>query len=241
MLRKGIRRHISGFNLYVPTRYYKFFKSDYEQDNINFIKDTVKSGMTVIDVGAHIGLLSVIMAQKAGDNGRVYSFEPTPSTYQILKNTIKINKMGNLIVPIQKAVSEKEGLTHFYVTDIEAHNSNSLSNNNRDYGNEHQIEVKLTSIDEFKGEHRLAEINLIKIDAEGAELSVLRGATFVIDLFKPKIILALHPESLSNFGHSLTEIWDFIQLKNYMVSYKSNPISKEFFIKQTDLFDVFLT
>ncbi|HTB99262.1 MAG TPA: FkbM family methyltransferase [Ferruginibacter sp.] len=239
-LGRGIKRHISGFTVTIPTRYYKYFESDYELNNINFLHNYVEKGMIIIDVGAHIGLLSIIMADKVGATGKIISFEPTPSTFAILQKTIAINEKKNIITPIRKAISDKPGKTYFYVTDIDAHNSNSLSNNNRDYGNEHKIDIDLTSIDELKTELKLPTIDLIKIDAEGAELSVLKGASNVIQQHMPKIILALHPASIINFGNSLSEIWDFIAGYNYTVYYKNDKITKEFFINYGDLFDVFL-
>lgn len=237
---RGIQKHISGFTLNIPTRYHRFFNSNYELNNINFINNNLEEGMVVVDVGAHIGLLSVIISQKIGNTGKVYSFEPTPSTFSILKKTIKINKKGNTIIPINKAVSHKSGIADFYVTDIAAHNSNSLSNNHRNYGNEHKIEVGLTSIDELKTEFNIPKIHMIKIDAEGAELSVLKGSIEAIEEFRPKIILALHPSSIVNYGTTLNEIWAFVKSHHYSVYYKNVEITKDFFITQKDLFDVFL-
>ena len=54
---RGIQKHISGFTLNIPTRYHRFFNSNYELNNINFINNNLEEGMVVVDVGAHIGLL----------------------------------------------------------------------------------------------------------------------------------------------------------------------------------------
>lgn len=237
---KGFKRNISGFGLRIPVGYHNYFETDYELNNINFINNYLAEGMTVIDIGAHIGLLSVIMAQKVKASGKVYSFEPTPSTFQLLQKTIAINDNENIIQPNMMAVSEKKGKTFFYITDIVAHNSNSLSNNKRDYGNEHKIDVELTSVDEFAKDNKLAKIDFIKIDAEGAEYSVLKGCESTLRRNKPKIILALHPSSIVNFGNSLDEIWDYLQGFGYTVVFKSEKVDRNFFVSQADLFDVFL-
>lgn len=239
-LRKGIKRHISGFSLRIPTRYFKYFEPDYELNNINFINNNVTKGMTVIDVGAHIGLLSIILYKKVGASGKIFSVEPTPSTFKLLKKTIDINDASATVIPINKAVSEKSGITSFYVTDIVAHNSNSLSNNNRSYGNEKKIDIEVISIDDLAKEYNLNRIDFIKLDAEGAEYSVLKGSTGVIDNSHPKILLALHPKSIKNFGNTLSEIWDFVVSKKYRVIYKNDEIDKDVFISQSNLFDVFL-
>jgi FkbM family methyltransferase len=237
---KGIKRKISGFGLRIPVGYHNYFESDYELNNINFINNYLSEGMTVIDIGAHVGLLSVVMAQKVKPGGKVYSFEPTPSTFKLLQKTITINGFENVIKPNMMAVADKKGKTFFYVTDIEAHNSNSLSDNKRDYGNEHKIDVELVSVDEFAVENKITKINFIKIDAEGAEFSVLKGCENTFRKDKPKMILALHPSSIVNFGNSLEQIWDYLAAFGYTVIFKSEKIDRNFFVSQNDLFDVFL-
>jgi len=239
-LGKGIAKYISGFALKLPTRFYKYFESDYELNNINFINNYVSKGMTAIDVGAHIGLLSVIMAKKVGTPGKVFSFEPTPSTFALLTKTIEINEVSNIVKPINKAVADKAGQTSFYVTDIAAHNSNSLSNNKREYGNEKKIDVELVSLDDLAIDKKLTKVDFIKIDAEGAEYAVLKGAQVLLAKHRPKVILALHPNSIVNFGDSLSQIWDYILDKNYRVFLNNDELNKTDFCSKTDLFDVFL-
>ncbi len=240
LLGRGIAIHISGFKLRVPFRYIRYFEPEYELNNINFINNYVNPGDVVIDVGAHIGLLSTIIAKKIQQTGRVYSFEPTPSTFHLLNKTIKINHIEKIVIPIKAAVSDTNSKTRFYVTDIEAHNSNSLVDNKRDYAKETSVEVDLISIDSFIEQKNIKKINFIKIDAEGAEFSVLKGAKKTIETFHPLIILALHPGSITNFGDSLADIWDYIINNQYKILLNNNEIDKNYFIKQAGLFDVFL-
>jgi FkbM family methyltransferase len=157
-----------------------------------------------------------------------------------LKKTIAINGLSDIVKPNKMAVADKKGETFFYITDIEAHNSNSLSDNKRDYGNEHKIDVDLVSVDEYTQSESITKVDFIKIDAEGAEYSVLKGCAATIRRDKPKMILALHPASIINFGNSLGEIWDYLQSFGYTVIYKSEKVDKGFFTSQDDLFDVFL-
>ena len=239
-LRKGVKRTFSGYHIRIPTRYFRYFESDYETANISFINDNVKSGMTVIDGGAHIGLLTSIMAEKVAETGKVYSFEPTPSTFEVLEKTISVNNLKKIVTPINNAISDKVGKTTFYITEIDAHNSNSLANNERLDGKQTSIDVDLTSIDEFVKDEDITRIDFIKFDVEGAEYSALKGAQKVIKEHQPKIILALHPNAIKNFGDSLPEIWDFINDCGYKVIDKNKEITKDYFIKQTGLFDVFL-
>jgi hypothetical protein len=68
----------------------------------------------------------------------------------------------------------------------------------------------------------------------------LKGCEATLCRDKPKMILALHPSSIVNFGNSLAEIWDYLQTFGYTVVFKSEKIDRNFFVSQNDLFDVFL-
>lgn len=240
MLGRGMPREISGFKMRLPTRYYRWFDDGYESEHINFVNEVVKDSMAVIDIGAHIGLFSVILAKKVGAKGKVFAFEPTLSTYNLLNKTIEINKINNIVKAEQKAVGDKKGTVKFYVTDIEAHNSNSLSNNQRDHGNERGVDVEMVSIDEYVKENNIKQVGFVKIDAEGAEYSVLKGMRKTISRDNPTIILALHPDSIVNFGDSLKEIWNFIEETGYTAHYQNAKMNEQDFISQDDLFDVYL-
>lgn len=239
-LGQGVSRKICGCEMRLPARYYRWFEEDYEIEHVTFINEVVKEAMTVIDIGAHIGFFSIIFAKRVGARGKVIAFEPTSSTYELLNKTIKINKIKDIVKAEQKAVGDRKDTVKFYVTDIEAHNSNSLSNNQRDYGNEHSIDVEMISIDEYVKENGIGQVDFVKIDAEGAEYSVLKGLKNTIDKDKPQIILALHPDSIKNFGDSLKEIWNYIEEHGYSTYYQNTKMNEQDFTSKDDLFDVHL-
>jgi hypothetical protein len=105
---------------------------------------------------------------------------------------------------------------------------------------EKSIKVKLYSIDDFVETEKIEKADFIKIDAEGAELKVLKGAGKTISRFHPEIILALHPKSISNFGDSLSEIWSLVTAMEYTVSLNGKNMSENEFCSKENLFDVFL-
>src|SRR5438874_223792 len=75
-----------------------------------------RPGQTVFDVGAHLGLFSVVMARLVGPTGRVVSFEPTPSIRRILERTVRLNDCGLVVEVRAEAVSEATGITEFHDT-----------------------------------------------------------------------------------------------------------------------------
>ncbi|HEY0066721.1 MAG TPA: FkbM family methyltransferase [Flavisolibacter sp.] len=234
---QGIGVKISGFSLRLPTRYHRYFPPQYEEENFAFLQKHCSAGSTVIDIGAHIGLFSVRAGQLAGKTGKVYAFEPTPATQALLKKTIKINDMEGVIEPRNEAIGDKDGVTHFYVSDSEGDNSNSLVQYKADRAL-HAVEVKITSIDNFIRNRPLERVDFIKIDAEGFEYNVLLGCRHLFTQLKPYGILALHPNGIVSNGNSLEQIYDFMQEMNYDLFFEEKLMTREAFCSRSDLFDV---
>lgn len=235
---KGIRRKINEYNILFPAKWARYFEKNYEKENIEFLSVHCKKNDVVIDIGAHIGLMSVICAKLVGAQGKVYSFEPTPKTYSILQKIIKLNHVESIVLPLNKAVSDQKGSLPFYIDDYEGSNANSLVINN--HRERHAISIDLTSVDIFYQEFNIEKIDILKIDAEGTELDVLKGAIQVIKKFHPKIILAIHPQLIKNNNQTIAEIYDLIYSLNYHVIFKKRKLSKEEFCQIPDFFDVHL-
>jgi hypothetical protein len=127
-LKRGIARKINNMKIRFPARWSRYYPADYEADNYSFLQQQVKSGMHIIDIGAHIGLFSVCSSRLTGSTGKIICFEPTPGTFSILKNTLRLNHCDNVIAR-QEAVSDKEGKATFFVSKTAGCNSNSLVKN----------------------------------------------------------------------------------------------------------------
>lgn len=233
----GVKTEISGISIKLPFRFYRYYESNYEIENVIFFRQNVKQKDTVIDIGAQIGLMTKLFADLVGSKGKVYSFEPTPKTYSVLKDTIRINDIGNVVYAVQAAVSDKKGTATFNISDIDIDASNSLSSSTRQHHTT-GIEVQITSVDEFGKDMSLNKIDFLKIDAEGAEYYVLLGAKDTLEKDKPIVNLALHPSALNNFNSSLKGIYDFVVERNYEIIHKSKVISEHDFVNNENLFDV---
>lgn len=235
-LGKGVSRTINGMKIRFPVKWSRYYESDYEAENYTLLKTKIKPGMHIIDIGAHLGLFSVACSKLAGSKGMILSFEPTPETYSILKNTLRLNNCKN-VIPVQAAISNKEGKAIFYVGNTSANNSNSLVKNKA----EKEItgsEVRLMTIDSAVLEHKM-DPYLIKIDAEGAELDVLRGGSNTFRQIKPLLILGLHPLFVSNKGDRLEDIWKLLEGYGYTISLNGEKISKQEFCSHEGSAEVF--
>lgn len=239
ILGKGLPCRVNGFTVKFPAKWFRYFENDYEKENILFLKENCKPNMVVFDIGAHLGLMSIICSQLLQKKGKVYSFEPTPKTFEILKQVIKINNASEVVIPINKAVAKENKIIDFYLSENEGSNSNSLvSKNHRD---RKPIKIDVTSVDVFVRENNIIQIDLIKIDAEGSEYDVLQGAQDSIVKFKPNIILALHPPLIKNNGHNIEDIYEFLIKHQYVIKLNGSIIEKNEFCTKEDFFDVHLT
>lgn len=235
---KGVKVKINGFSLKLPAKYYRLFPADYESNSFDFIKRRLKTGETVIDIGSHIGLYAVYFSKLS--NGKVFSFEPTRETLDVLKDTIKINNCNNVTI-IEGAVSDKPGKAVFYTSqteEIATGNSLIEVETRKDYIRQGAYEVNLYSIDDFVKEQKL-KIGFLKIDAEGVELEVLNGAknTFMHD--RPCATMGLHPFAYTNKKEMLSLIWDKLMEYKMAVQLKGRDMNREDFCDHTfGLFDV---
>ena len=235
---KGFACIVNGYKVYFPAKWFRYFESNYEESNVSFLKEHCKPGMVIVDIGAHLGLMSVISAQLVGKSGKVYSFEPTPKTFEVLKKVITMNHAEQIIQPVNKAVAKENKTVDFFLSADEGSNSNSLVSKN--HRSRIPVKINVTSLDLFVDKHKINNIDVIKIDAEGSEYDVLLGANKSITQFKPKIILAIHPPLIRNNNHNIADIYDFLVAHNYNIVLDNKTLSKEAFCSIEDFFDVHL-
>ncbi len=237
---RGLQKSFAnGYKVRLPTRYINYFPKNYENENFEFLKKYCKQGGVVIDIGAHIGLFSVVASKVAGENGKVYAFEPSPTTYAFLQKTIQLNNANKLIETFQKAVSSAEGSTKFYISDDVIDNSNSLVS----YLDDRKlkgIDIILTTVDKFTEEKKIKQLSFIKIDVEGAEYDTLRGAEKTLKILRPYCMVGIHPVAIKAKGDSLEDIFNFIEQCNYSMVLDGKKISKEELLANTALIDLHL-
>lgn len=235
-LGRGVSRQIGGAKIKFPARWSRWYDKNYEPETFDFLRQNVKPGATVLDLGAHMGLFSVVMSQLVGKEGRVYSFEPTPSTRSVLKEVVKINGCDHNVRVRSEAVSKQKGTFFFYDTGDLVSNANSLVQTDR---SANKIEVNAVSLDEF-AEEQNAVINCLKIDVEGAELDLLEGAKNVFKKMRPAALLSLHPASIKANKQSLESIWDTVKSYDMRMIYEGRDATKDSFCGHDELFDVSL-
>ncbi len=142
---------------------------NYEKTEIELFKKIIRPGMTVVDVGANVGLYSVIASKAVGRDGHVHSFEPEPLNYDLLTRNIKLNKCHNVSLH-ELAVGEKRGILDLFKETGSIGTQSLIKKSTSTFHN--SVKVKVIRLDDF---FKNTSIDAIKLDAEGYELAVLQG------------------------------------------------------------------
>ena len=242
-LRRGIRRVISDEEIRFPPRWSRFYPPDYEPYTFRFLRSHRAAGATVMDIGAHLGLFGVVMARLVGPAGRVYSFEPTPLSRKVLQETVRINGCVGIVEVRPEAVAGATGKAVFYDTGSPASNANSLV---RTAKSKSGITLDKVRLDDFVASRQL-NVTCLKIDVEGAELDLLRGARQMLLTCRPAVLLSIHPMAIKESGGSLAEIWQLLQDCGMSVRLPEEvhparldvePIGSDWFCDRTSPFEV---
>ena len=170
-------------------------KNNFDRFEIECLKQLIKEGDTVVDLGANIGYYTLILAQLVGKSGHVYSFEPDPSNFEILSKNVKENKHDNVTL-VQKAISDKNGKVELYVSkrNLASHRIFDAEDKRK------SIEVDVTTLDEYFQKSKKL-VKFIKMDVEGAEGAAISGASKIIQDSKNLVIMMEYfPKWIKKFG-----------------------------------------
>jgi FkbM family methyltransferase len=150
----------------------------WEPDVTEWFRSALKPGMTFVDVGANVGYFSVLAAFLVGWDGRVIAFEAMPATHELLAKNVIVNWMTTFATAENLAVYRDSRRLKFYVRKY-YHGNSSLApvshEEGRLFDDIQEIEVQAISLDEYLCKNP-ARPDVIKVDVEGSELQVFRGA-----------------------------------------------------------------
>ena len=213
----------------VPKYDYEFYcrinKDDFKimtihEDDI-ITRFTPKEGDIVIDIGAHIGLYTIISSKRVGTKGKVVAIEAHPGNFEMLNSNIKLNQLTN-VIPLNYAVHSKETKVKLYLPSGES----GFTKYNTIMPNwintqEKFVEVNANTLDYLLqlNQIRQEEVNWIKIDVEGAEFEVLKGATNVLSKSKDiAILMELHgPPHVYR-----PKVEEFVDLYNFKIEFEKS-------------------
>ena len=182
------RFSIDGFDLVAMPLYWRGARG-YEEANVRIYLNLLGDCGTVLDVGAYVGLYSILAGLQDRDR-RVYAFEPMPDIADVLEKNVRLNRLSNVEV-VRSAVADRDGEASLYIPYAGLPTSSSLRHGFREARN--TIRVPMVSLDSFVRSRGIERVDLIKIDTETTEPEVLEGASWVVARDAPLIICEVLP------------------------------------------------
>jgi FkbM family methyltransferase len=184
----------------------------YEQHVRNCFDVLLQPGDAYFDVGGHIGYHAVTAAHRVGASGRVTAFEADPAMYLRLVRNLEQFPWAQAV---HAAVWHGSGTLTFERSSVKSESGWGTLTNVRDLGVGEHVDVRAISLDGWCSEGHVTRWDAMKLDAEGAEISVLRGAEYSISQFRPSIILEINGILLEQAGSSSMKVVEFLQGKDY--------------------------
>lgn len=199
-----------------PRFYYHVDFGDKHNNGWNQCLDACQATHTFLDVGAHIGLYTLPAALIMRGRGQVHAFEPSPVNFEHLNRHIKMNDLTNVTVTeTLVGDSNAPAILNFDDSDVNAMNTMAKLESGPK-ASFRALEVKQTRIDDYCSQKSIKP-DLIKIDVEGADLKVLKGAEQTLRKFKPRIFLSLHPALMKKMGDEVEDLVTFMQGLGYEI------------------------
>jgi len=180
------------------------------------IEKHLPGGGTFVDVGAHIGYYSLKAAKVVGSKGRVIAVEPNPQTVEKLRENIRLSAANITVYPV--ACSDSEATLELFAAPRRNTGESSLSRQNAEQEgtSSASYRVRARPLDAIIEESGLARVDVVKIDVEGAELLVLKGAKQALSRYSPVLIVEIIDRQLRAMGTSAAEVEEYLRSLGYM-------------------------
>jgi FkbM family methyltransferase len=210
-----------------------FLYGSYEEGTLRALNHILRLGDTFVDIGANVGLMSLHAAKIVGAGGRVVSFEPLPSAYSLLLESIKINGLSNVLAE-NIAIGSAAGRAA--IREDESNRGSSQLSHLPRVESDHKVQVE--RLDDYLARQRMhGSISCIKVDVEGWELEVLKGARQTLSGPTAPVCIVEYSTSRTTYGGDAQDIFQFLRDVNsyrvFRLAWGKDRPSKMIEIKST--------
>lgn len=220
--RRGLRRVINGSDTILVSPAFRGFPEVYEPEVWACLMSEVKKGDVVADVGAYVGVYTVCVANRIGSTGRMIAFEPDPKNAAILTDHVRLNGLEDRVKIVAAAVGSHNGFVEFSSNQSESHVSLAES----DHSTSNLQRVPAVTLDHIFANDKL---DVLKIDVEGFEEMVLRGAENLLtdpSRCPRTIFIEVHPYAWPELGVSSDSLLSFLNETGYHVKTLSGDVAQ---------------
>lgn len=194
----------------------------YERDNVNILVSMAQKESVVFDVGANIGLIAVPLLWRRPDC-TVVSFEPSPNNSRYLKRTAEKSGFGDRWRIILKAAGSKTGEMDFFTASPGMGAFDGFRDTQR-AGKTKKISVPVTTLDSEWQAMGRPKVSVVKIDVEGAEIEVLKGAGSCIERERPYVFTEWNEQNFSAYQYEPKELFLWAEKNDYAIYSAPNLI-----------------
>jgi len=213
---------LKGMRWIVGSQTHGMWLGSYEIEKQLAIKDCLKPGQVFYDVGANVGYYSLLASRYVGARGFVIAFEPLSRNIEYLSRHSLINNLSNLMI-VPEALSDHSGKENFSCAD------NPSACHITPDG---ELEITVTTLDEFIKNRSTPKPDVIKVDIEGAEIDFLKGSINTLIMHRPIVFIATHSPYL--FDMLFTVISEY-KLHYRVMGLNGNEISRHEYMDEVVL------
>ncbi len=218
---KGLTRVINGSDRMLISSKFRGVSESYEPRVWEYLMRHVRPNDRIVDVGAFIGLYAVALGKRLGPSGQVFAFEPEENNYQALCEHVQLNGLAEKVRPIRAAVSSSCGRIAFVSKSCESHVSLSPA------ANDSLTNIECVTLDSVFPKEAL---DIMKIDVEGYEESVLKGASKLLSDVqrRPRLLcVEVHPFAWAEAGTTSESLISLLEGAGYSITDLEGNIVKK--------------
>ncbi len=181
----------------------------------------VKKGQTVFDIGANVGNFTILFSNIVGKQGKVFSFEAVPKTFEYLSRNVESLKIHNVILE-NLAIGDKQGNFNIYTPGNDSGQSSLMIHNKGSWKNSdiQKVTCSMVTLDKYIKKNNIERLDFIKCDIEGAELLALKGMTQILNRHRPKLLLEVNDKWTKSFGYTSHDLIVFLKEVGYKTFFK---------------------
>ena len=218
-LRVTARQKIGGYGPFRMSGEFAF--SDLEHwggahnSGFEFCVEACRGKACVLDIGAHIGLVTMPVSSVLIPSGKVFAFEPSRANRDTLKKHLNLNGIDNVEV-VESLVGDCDidDVVFYEHAGVSGMNTRAPIKSGETYAETHHTQTTLDSFCQTRG----LRPDVIKIDVEGAEFAVLEGARKTLAAARPLLVISIHPQHLKALGREADELHGLAAASGYTVS-----------------------
>ncbi|HOX07244.1 MAG TPA: FkbM family methyltransferase [Planctomycetota bacterium] len=184
------------------------FRGTFEPE-LRLVASRLLVGGVFVDVGANIGVYSVVAGMGVGSRGRVLAFEPGVQSHAVLARNVSVNRLGNTTI-YRLGLAAMDGAARLY-----QHQDLSRCSLGKPAEGAPSDEIQLRRLDVVLSEEGIGRVDCIKVDVEGAEEMVLRGGRATLERWRPAVIFEVNRAAAQALGLSPQGAWDFLASLGY--------------------------